>query len=148
MILVNCCYCFVNCSFIYLGFPTELTRKHVSDLFMQRELELEARKPGANRLTTWKFFLDNDDEKFIEEVLEEAQSSLYSHSQSENCLDIGMYIYTWFLLFYQTIRHRQTLLCTLPWSLEKAKTLYLACLWIVTPYNILKGYQYQHHELS
>jgi len=37
---------------------------------MQRELEFEARKPGANRLTTWKFFLDNDDEKFIEEVLE------------------------------------------------------------------------------
>lgn len=69
-ISINCCYCFVNCSFIYLGFPTELTRKHVSDMFMQRELEFEARKPGANRLTTWKFFLDNDDEKFIEEVLE------------------------------------------------------------------------------
>jgi len=67
---------------------------------MQRELELEARKPGANRLSTWKFFSDNDDEKFIEEVLEEAQSSLYSHSQSENYSDIGMYIYTWFLLFY------------------------------------------------
>lgn len=68
-----------------LGFPTELTRKHVADAFLKAELEIEARQVTTNRLATWRFKRDDDRKQFIEEVVEIAQSSLYAHHQNENC---------------------------------------------------------------
>lgn len=58
-------------------------------MFLFAELETEARKTDT-RLTTWRFHLDDDGEKFINEVIENAQSSLYNHKQSTDCPDIGM----------------------------------------------------------
>ena len=75
-----------------LGFPTELTRKHVSDMFISAELEIEARQAETTRLTTWRFYADDDKEKFMIEVVENAQCSLYSHNQSTNCPNIGTYV--------------------------------------------------------
>ena len=72
------------------GFPIELTRKHVADAFFKAELEVEARKPTTNRLSTWQFKRDSDQEQFIEEVIEHVQSSLYAHHQTENCPQKGI----------------------------------------------------------
>ena len=74
----------------FVGFPTELTRKHVADMFLLAELENEARRTDTTRLTTWRFHADDDKEKYFEEVIEHSLSSLYSHNQSTNCPDIGM----------------------------------------------------------
>lgn len=89
------------CMYVILGFPTELTRKHVADMFFHAELEIEARAPGTTRLMTWHFKADSDQEKYIKEVNEQEQSILYSHQQSKNCPMIGKHItlfhYNWFL---------------------------------------------------
>ena len=74
---------------VLLGFPTELTRKHVADMFLQEELEIEARIEG--KLSTWVFKSDSDLEVFIQEVLSTAHSSLYTHQQSEKCSAVGMH---------------------------------------------------------
>ena len=71
-----------------LGFPTELTRKHVADAFIKAELEIEAR--NKNRLAAWRFKRDEDQKMFIEEIVEIAQSSLYVHNQNENCHKKGL----------------------------------------------------------
>jgi len=55
-------------------------------MFISAELETEARKAG---LTTWRYQLDDDKEKFMMEIIEDAQSSLYIHNPSINCSDIG-----------------------------------------------------------
>lgn len=73
-----------------LGFPTELSRKHVSDMFLQKEVEIEARE--NDKLTTWVFKANGDVEIYIEEILRNAHSSLYAHKQSENCTAVGMYV--------------------------------------------------------
>ena len=80
-VYIHCC----------LGFPTQLTRKHVADMFFQAELEAEARKANTNRLERWRFKRDSDQGLFIEEVIENAQSSLYLHHQSKDCTKKGSY---------------------------------------------------------
>ena len=74
---------------LILGFSTQLTRKHVADMFFHAELEIEARKPSTDRIITWRFKRDGDQEQFIEEVIENVQSSLYLHHQSEDCTKKG-----------------------------------------------------------
>ena len=69
-----------------------MTRKHVADMFLSAEVELEARTPGTTRLVRWKFNADSDQEKYIEEVNEHTQSALYSHHQSENCSMTGTHV--------------------------------------------------------
>lgn len=60
-------------------------------MFNIAELETEARRAETTRLTTWRFYLDDDKEKYMNDVIENAQCSLYSHNQSANCPDIGMF---------------------------------------------------------
>ena len=86
-----------------LGFPTELTRKHVADAFIKAELEIEART--KNRLATWRFKRDEDQKMFIEEVVKIAQSSLYVHNQNENCHKKGFYILLIYIHSYLPIYH-------------------------------------------
>jgi len=69
-----------------------LTRKHVADMFLCAELEIEARNAATTRLTTWQFKADDDWEKYIEEVIEHAEFTLYSHHQFKNCSKIGICI--------------------------------------------------------
>ena len=75
---------------VALGFPTQLTRKHVADMFFHAELEVEARKASTDRIIAWRFKRDSDQEQFIEEVIENAQSSLYLHHQSKDCTKKGI----------------------------------------------------------
>ena len=58
-------------------------------MFFCAELEIEARTAGTNRLITWQFKADIDQEKYIKEVNEYEQSALYSHQLSKNCPMIG-----------------------------------------------------------
>ena len=58
-------------------------------MFFHAELEIEARKASTDRILTWRFKRDGDQEQFIEEVIENAQSSLYLHHQTEDCTKKG-----------------------------------------------------------
>ena len=81
-------FTFILCA----GLPTELSRKHVADMFLQKELEIEAR--NKKKVSTWVFKVNEDLEIYIQEVLSNAHSSLYSHQESENCSAVGMHIFT------------------------------------------------------
>ena len=65
-----------------------MTRKHISELFFNAEIECEARSSNGN-LLKWKFKKDNDIETFMEEVVNESSLCLYQHVQSEQCPEIG-----------------------------------------------------------
>jgi len=58
-------------------------------MFLQKELEIEAR--SKKKLSTWVFKVNEDLEIYIQEVLSNAHSSLYSHQESENCSAVGMH---------------------------------------------------------
>ena len=53
--------------------------------FFTAELESEARDPGTTRLNSWTFKKDDDRDVFMREVIEQAQTSLYPHSPSQEC---------------------------------------------------------------
>lgn len=60
-----------------------LTRKHVSDMFINGELEVEyrdAKSPG------WTFQRDDDRERFLQEVV---PTTRYSHTPSDGCKKRG-----------------------------------------------------------
>lgn len=71
--------------FVFVGYSSELSRKHVAQMFFTAELESEARHPGTTRLNNWTFKKDDDRDMFMREVIEQAQTSLYPHSPSQDC---------------------------------------------------------------
>ena len=70
---------------VFVGYSSELTRKHVAQMFFTAELESEAWHPGTRHLNNWTFKKDDDREVFMREVIEQAQTSLYPHSPSQDC---------------------------------------------------------------
>lgn len=58
-------------------------------MFFTAELESEARKPSSDRLSKWRFNKNADEEVFVKEVVDEAQTCLYSHTPSSECSQKG-----------------------------------------------------------
>ena len=55
-------------------------------MFFTAELESEARHPGTTRLNNCMDIQEDDDrDVFMREVIEQAQTSLYPHSPSQDC---------------------------------------------------------------
>ena len=74
------------------GQCTELTRKHVAEMFYNGELEKEIRSPVAPERLSWAFKLDCDREMFMQKLEEERAQTVYTHSPSEECLQKGIVI--------------------------------------------------------
>ena len=75
-----------------VGFPTELTRKHISEMFFIAEIESEARN-SIEKLQKWKFKRNDDIELYMQEVISEARFCLFPHVQSQRCPEIGKYLH-------------------------------------------------------
>ena len=80
---------------------SELTRKHVSDMFFKGEIEEQLRESGEIASTI--FQNDHDFEEVMHTVTESA--IIYSHEQSKLCTDRGKYyiimqVYELSIIFY------------------------------------------------
>ena len=73
--------------FIFVAFPVELTRKHVSQMYFKGEVEQELRETA--RHFTFKF--DGDLENFMRDVERSRVSDLYPHHQNRVCTEKGIY---------------------------------------------------------
>ena len=72
---------------IITGKQSELTRKHVSDMFYNAELECEIRKCQDRH--DWAFIKDGDREKYLEKVVQETNQKRYQHNPANGCTDRG-----------------------------------------------------------
>ncbi len=64
----------------------EITRKHISDMYFNAEMEAEMR---VTRKLGWKFHMDSDRELFFELLEIERVSRLYQHTPSPLCSEKG-----------------------------------------------------------
>ena len=64
----------------------EITRKHISDMFFNAELETELRE--TDRLE-WRFRVDADREHFFELMESERVQQAYHHTPSTACPEKG-----------------------------------------------------------
>lgn len=71
----------------HVGKQIELTRKHVSDMFYNAELEHEIRKCQDG--LEWAFVRDGDREKYLEKVIKETNKKRYHHTPVEGCAKRG-----------------------------------------------------------
>ncbi len=64
----------------------EITRKHISDMYFNAELEAEVRDTGK---IWWKFHVDSDRELLFELLETERVCQLYQHTPSRLCPEKG-----------------------------------------------------------
>ena len=75
----------------HIGGKAELTRKHVSDMFLRGELEKEIRDPAKpHRLEGMVFCSDSDAECYMKQVEQERAYELYVHNQAPQCTGRGI----------------------------------------------------------
>ena len=65
----------------------ELTRKHISDMYFNEELELEIRNPDQPRRMAWNFTKNSDREVHVEKIVAEYLQHIITMSPS--CISRG-----------------------------------------------------------
>ncbi len=70
--------------FVHTAVPTEMSRKHVSQMFYRGEVENEARE-RPQVFECLRFTSDSDVEVFMKAVESRRTTELYAHTRSEVC---------------------------------------------------------------
>ncbi len=84
-------FSYTACSLnLYIGSPHELTRKAVSQMFYNGELEDEARN-GHLRPDEMIVHLNSDKLEYMQYIVEKQCSSMYQHVPRKGCIERGMH---------------------------------------------------------
>ena len=77
-----------HCTEFFLELPGMLNT-HVSEMFFNSEMETEVR--AKSHCLPWTWICNDDHESFMNKIIDE-EASLYSHSQTPDCVEKGYII--------------------------------------------------------
>ncbi len=73
-----------NTYYICIALPTELSRKHISQMIFKGEMEMDARENRPD-IATLLFSSDSDLERVMKEVERRRTDELYTHHPNHDC---------------------------------------------------------------